>query len=74
MIIICIISGLRERDLGPKKNRMTSGWYTGTWYLVKNYLSSVDYCTRLNVTWTCHFLQRTRKTWPCLTGHSVVNF
>ena len=30
------------------------------WYLVKNYLSSIRYCTSVN--WTSHFFQGTRKT------------
>ena len=39
------------------------------WYLVKSDLSIVRYCTHIH--WTSHFLQGTRKTEPCLTGHSV---
>ena len=39
------------------------------WYLVKSYLSSVRYRTRLH--WTSNFLQGTRDTRPCLIGHSV---
>ena len=37
-----------------------------SWYLITSDLYSVCYCTRVN--WTCHFLQGTRITWPCLTG------
>ena len=36
------------------------------WYLVK---SDLRYCTR--VLWTSHFLQGTKITLPCITGHPV---
>ena len=39
------------------------------WYLVKSDLSNVRYCTRVH--WTSYFLQGTRKTRSCLTGHPV---
>ena len=42
------------------------------WYLVKIDLSSVDYCIRVH--WASHFLQGTRNSWPCLTGHPVQYF
>ena len=38
------------------------------WYRVKSDLFSVRYCT--SVHWS-HFVQGTRKTRPCLTGHPV---
>ena len=39
------------------------------WYLVKSDLSSVHYSTRVH--WKSHFLQGSRKTRPCLSGHLV---
>ena len=39
------------------------------WYLVKSDLSSVHVYS--SAYWTSHFLQGTRKTCPCLTGHLV---
>ena len=38
-------------------------------YLVKSVLFSVRHSTRVH--WISHFLQGTRKTRPCLTGHPV---
>ena len=39
------------------------------WFLIKNEMSSVSYC--IGIPWTIHFLQGTRDTRPCLTGHSI---
>ena len=39
------------------------------WHLVKNDLASVCYCKLVH--WTRHFLQGTRNTRPCITGHPV---
>ena len=38
------------------------------WYLLNSDLSIVHY---LRVHWTSHFIQGTRNTRPCLTGHPV---
>ena len=39
------------------------------WYLLKSDLSSAGFSTRVH--WTSQFLQGTRNTQPCLTGHPL---
>ena len=50
---------------------MTGGEQLNQSNPAKSDLSSVHVYSGVHL--TSHFLQGTRKTWPCLTGHSVGN-
>ena len=64
---ICLNSYITAKQAGIQHDQINMAGFF--WYLIKNDLSGVGYCT--GVHWTSNFLQGTRKTLPCITGHPV---